>query len=120
MHRSDDSKRRLTVFAAGGAALGALVILVMLKLGDPADIIKQAVKISRPELKEGQSYPLQQAIDGAGALVEPAQIFMLAAAPLGIIAGGAATMAGSRKGLFYVYSAVGGLLLISVANGIIA
>ena len=71
-------------------------------------------------IKPTDSGALATVTEALKKLLQPAQLVMLGAAPIGTVAGAVLTMFGHKKGMTYVLASIGGLLLVSAGQGIIA
>lgn len=93
---------------------GILVAGALALVGGTADIVRRAAGIG--ETSSG----LEGFVRTADALITPVMVAMAAIAPLALIAGAGALMVGSRKGGMMMISAIGALVIVASAKGIIA
>ncbi len=104
--------RPLQVLAA--AVAGMAVALTTVGGGVGVQIVSKAAGI--PSNASG----IGGFVNGANALITPVLVMMAAVAPLGLLAGGIATMFGSRRGIPMMATCAGVLLLLGSAKGLIA
>ena len=97
----------------GFAAALTLAVAMSVTLG-PADMVRKAMSI--PSTATG----VGGIVNGCNELLTPLIVVAGAGAPLGLVAGGILWGTGSRKGPAIMGAAIGMLLLVGSAKGIIA
>ena len=91
---------------SGAVAMTGAALLGLLSTGAGVQIVTKAAGI--PTTADG----VGGVVNGANALVTPILVIMAAIAPIGILAGGAAMMLGSRRGMQMIATSLGVLLVL--------
>jgi hypothetical protein len=98
----------------GAVAVTGAALLGLVSTGAGVEIVTKAAGI--PTTADG----VGGVVNGANALVTPILVIMAAIAPIGILAGGAAMMLGSRRGGQMIATSLGVLLVLGSVKALIA
>jgi hypothetical protein len=98
----------------GAVAATGATLLGLLATGAGVQIVTKAAGIPTTAAGVGGI------VNGADALVTPMLVIMAAIAPIGLLAGGAAMMLGSRRGMQMIATCLGVLLVLGSVKGLIA
>lgn len=104
-----DRRVRRVAFLLGGACTAALTPVLPV-----ASLIKKAAGI------HGSAGGLQGIVSAISSITTPLLVVSASVAVLAVIAGGGALMMGHRRAMGIIGGAVGGLILVGAATGIVA